>query len=564
MAKRKRSDRDGPHSGGSRCAVYTRKSTEEGLDQAFNSLDAQYEACAAYIASQRHESWIQIRERYDDGGFSGASLERPALQRLLADVASGKVQVIVLYKIDRLTRSLADFAKIVDVLDKAGASFVSVTQSFNTTTSMGRLTLNMLLSFAQFEREVTAERIRDKVAASKARGMWMGGPVPLGYRVEQRKLLVEEADAETVRHIFQRYVELGSGQALLDELREQGYRTKRQVLSNGQTRGRVPFARGTLFHLLGNRIYLGEIVHKGTAYPGEHPAIIEPALWQAVQDQIAANSIERKSGRNLRDPSLLTGIIIDGLGRRMSPSHAVKGARRYRYYITHASAIVDKEAAWRIGAHDVEAVVIGRLKTLFEDRGAIRDMVHSVTDDGQALATALDLAHEASARLTSSSHKRMMIAQLVTRVKLLGDAVEITIDRRGVLERLGRGEQYHIPHPLILTASINRARIGKQVRLVLVDGSDDRDAALVALIAEAQVARAAVLEGPDKSIKDIAAASGQCRHRLARLIKLSWLAPAIIEAIMTGRQPVTLIPKHLLTVDLPLDWTAQKAALGFG
>jgi site-specific DNA recombinase len=231
MAKRKRSDRDGPHSGGSRCAVYTRKSTEEGLDQAFNSLDAQYEACAAYIASQRHESWIQIRERYDDGGFSGASLERPALQRLLADVASGKVQVIVLYKIDRLTRSLADFAKIVDVLDKAGASFVSVTQSFNTTTSMGRLTLNMLLSFAQFEREVTAERIRDKVAASKARGMWMGGPVPLGYRVEQRKLLVEEADAETVRHIFRRYVELGSGQALLDELREQGYHTRRHSSS---------------------------------------------------------------------------------------------------------------------------------------------------------------------------------------------------------------------------------------------------------------------------------------------------------------------------------------------
>ncbi|MGE0776311.1 MAG: recombinase family protein, partial [Sphingomonadaceae bacterium] len=302
-----------------RCAVYTRKSTEDGLDQAFNSLDAQREACAAYIVSQRHEGWTLIPDSYDDGGFSGGNMERPGLKRLLADVAAKKVDVIVIYKVDRLTRSLADFAKIVDVLDAAKASFVSITQSFNTTTSMGRLTLNMLLSFAQFEREVTGERIRDKIAASKKKGLWMGGPVPLGYEVRDRKLVVSENEAKRVRHIMQRYLELSSVRELIEELRREGHVTKIQQRVSGPHRGGIPFQRGTLFHLLKNRIYLGEIVHKGVAHPGEHPAIVDRALWNSVQDALAGRSSGSARRRNVQHPSVLTTKVFDGHDRPMTP-----------------------------------------------------------------------------------------------------------------------------------------------------------------------------------------------------------------------------------------------------
>ena len=269
-----------------RCAVYTRKSTEDGLEQEFNSLDAQYEACAAYALSQRHEGWVVVKDRYDDGGFSGGNIERPGLKRLLADVAAGKIDIILLYKIDRLTRSLTDFSRIVDVLDKAGASFVSITQSFNTTTSMGRLTLNMLLSFAQFEREITGERIRDKIAASKRKGIWMGGTVPLGYEVVERKLLVKPKEAEQVRHIMQRYLALGTVPALVDELGREGYRTKLQHRVSGPHKGNDLYRRGTLYHMLSNRIYRGMIVHKGKAFPGEHEAIVDEDLFEYVQAKL--------------------------------------------------------------------------------------------------------------------------------------------------------------------------------------------------------------------------------------------------------------------------------------
>jgi DNA invertase Pin-like site-specific DNA recombinase len=273
-----------------RCAVYTRKSTEDGLEQEFNSLDAQYEACAAYALSQRHEGWVLAKERYDDGGFSGGNMERPGLKRLLADVKASKVDIILLYKIDRLTRSLTDFARIVDVLDAAKASFVSITQSFNTTTSMGRLTLNMLLSFAQFEREVTGERIRDKIAASKRKGLWMGGPVPLGYAVKDRKLVVQANEAEQVRHIMRRYLVLGSVPALVEELEREGYRTKLQRRASGPHKGGCLYRRGTLYHLLSNRIYRGMIVHKGKAHAGEHQPIVDEQLFEQVQAKLADNA----------------------------------------------------------------------------------------------------------------------------------------------------------------------------------------------------------------------------------------------------------------------------------
>jgi DNA invertase Pin-like site-specific DNA recombinase len=308
-----------------RCAIYTRKSTEEGLDQEFNSLDAQREACAAYIMSQRHEGWTLVPDYYDDGGFTGGNMERPGLKQLLADVEAGKVDVIVVYKVDRLTRALSDFAKIVDVLDAAGASFVSITQSFNTTTSMGRLTLNVLLSFAQFEREVISERVRDKVAASKRKGMWMGGNCPLGYDVQDRKLVVNEAEAETVRLMMRRYLELGSVYDLAAELRAKGITSKIHCNEEGRSWGGKPISPGALYHILDNQLYRGVVVHKGEAHPGEHIAIVDDELWTSVQEKLASNRIERRHQANANEVSLLAGMIRDGEGRRMTPSHASRG-----------------------------------------------------------------------------------------------------------------------------------------------------------------------------------------------------------------------------------------------
>src|SRR5262252_571449 len=298
-------------SGTVRCAIYTRKSSEEGLEQEFNSLQAQREACEAFITSQRHEGWVCLPKGYDDGGFSGATMDRPALQRLLGDTAAGRVDTIVVYKIDRLTRSLADFAKIVEILDARNAWFVSVTQQFNTTTSMGRLTLNVLLSFAQFEREVIGERIRDKIAASKKKGMWMGGVPPLGYRAEDRKLVVIDSEAEIVRAIFCRYAELGSVRLLKDDLESRGINSKSWTSASGRVIGGKPLSRGALYLILRNRTYLGEIVHKEQSHRGEHAPIIDQPLWDTVQAQLAINTAERNSGTRTRQPSLLAGMLFD-------------------------------------------------------------------------------------------------------------------------------------------------------------------------------------------------------------------------------------------------------------
>src|SRR5580693_6364919 len=325
-----------------RCAIYTRKSSEEGLDQEFNSLQAQREACEAFINSQRHEGWVCLPQAYDDGGLSGATMERPALQQLLADITAGRVDTVVVYKIDRLTRSLADFAKIVEILDQRSASFVSVTQQFNTTTSMGRLTLNVLLSFAQFEREVIGERIRDKIAASKRKGMWMGGVPPLGYRVEDRKLLVIGSEAEIVRAIFRRYAELGSVRLVKEEFDTRGIKSKSWTSASGRPIGGKPFSRGALYLMLQNRTYLGEIVHKGQSHPGGHAPIIDQPLWDAVHFQLTDNTAERSFGTRSRQPSLLAGLLFDRDGNPMAPTHAVKKGTRYRYYVSHSPITKDQ------------------------------------------------------------------------------------------------------------------------------------------------------------------------------------------------------------------------------
>jgi len=318
-----------------RCAIYTRKSSEEGLEQSFNSLHAQREACEAFVLSQRHEGWSAIGTQYDDGGFSGGTLDRPGLKALLADINAGKLDVVMVYKIDRLTRSLFDFAKIVELFDAHKVSFVSVTQAFNTRTSMGRLTLNVLLSFAQFEREVTGERIRDKIAASKKRGMWMGGNIPLGYDLKDRKLVVNKKEAETVKTIFRLYAELGAVRKVKAEIDRLKLRTKAQTTEPGATRGGLPFRVGHLYTILRNRLYRGQINHKGEVYIGDHDPIVDQALWDKVQAQLASKAAVRRSGTSSKEPSLLAALLFDGKGNRMTPTHAVKSGKRYRYYISN-------------------------------------------------------------------------------------------------------------------------------------------------------------------------------------------------------------------------------------
>src|ERR1700693_2275458 len=349
-----------------RCAIYTRVSTEYGLDQEFNSLDAQYDAASAYIKSQAHAGWTLIRSRYDDGGYSGGSTDRPDLQRLLDDIRARKLDVIVVYKVDRLTRSLADFAKLVELFDAHGVSFVSVTQQFSTTTSMGRLTLNVLLSFAQFEREVTGERIRDKIAASKKKGMWMGGNVPLGYDVRARKLIIVAAEAQAVRHIFGRYRALGSVNELVRDLKERNIRTKSRLLSTGATRGGIPFGRGALYYLLSNHFYIGEVKYKNEILPGEQPPIMNRALFEAVRQKSLAQWSHRTVMRNKSD-HLLAGLLFDDAGHRMIPTHATKAGIRYRYYasapVLHGEAkTASAGSVSRVRATEIEDIIVKSLK----------------------------------------------------------------------------------------------------------------------------------------------------------------------------------------------------------
>ncbi len=339
-----------------RCAVYTRKSTEEGLDQEFNSLDAQREACEAYVASQKAEGWVLVPDRYDDGGYSGGNLERPALKRLMADVESRRIDILVVYKIDRLTRSLMDFSKLIEVLDRSSATFVSVTQSFSTTTSMGRLTLNVLLSFAQFEREVTGERIRDKVAASRKKGMWMGGWAPLGYDIKDRKLVVNAKEAAHVRFMFERFVRLGSVTKLIPILATEGIKAK-----SGK-----PVDKGYLYRIITNSVYVGEARHKGTSYPGEHKAIVDRKLWDRVQAILKESPRKRAANSRARTPALLKGLIFGPNGTAMTPSHTRRNGKLYRYYVDMdvLKRGAEPGPASRLAAGDVERAVIDQLRAI--------------------------------------------------------------------------------------------------------------------------------------------------------------------------------------------------------
>lgn len=413
-----------------RCAIYTRKSTEEGLDMEFNSLDAQREACEAYIASQRSEGWACLRERYDDGGFSGGTLDRPALKQLITDVEDGLVDVIVVYKIDRLSRALMDFSKLVELFDRHGVTFVSVTQSFNTTTSMGRLTLNILLSFAQFEREVTAERIRDKVAASRKKGMWMGGYVPLGYDVVDRKLIVNGTEAAQVRRIFERFVELGSATVLARELRRKGARNKQGTLID----------KGYLYRLLKNRVYRGEAVHKGKSYPGEHDAIIDEALWDRAHAILQESPRKRANNTRAQTPALLKGLIFSETGAAMTPTTTKKGPKLYRYYVSmdviRNRDTGDETAPTRLAAGMVEDAVVTEIRRILQTPEVVTQVLSALKSNTADIseADALAALHEFDtlwAQLFPAEQARI-VQLLVRRITVTAAGLEVDIRREGI------------------------------------------------------------------------------------------------------------------------------------
>ncbi len=565
-----------------RCAIYTRKSSEEGLEQAFNSLDAQREACAAFILPPGHAGWTVLPTLYEDGGFSGGTMARPALRCLLGEIAAGKVDVVVVYKIDRLTRSLFDFAKIVEAFDAKSVSFVSITQQFNTTTSMGRLTLNVLLSFAQFEREVTGERIRDKIAASKRKGMWMGGLPSLGYDVQNRKLVVNDEEALTVLHIFRRYVELRSVRALQTELDAAGIRSKQRTLSGGSPYGGQKLSRGALYLMLQNRIYRGEITHKGNAYPGEHPAIVDKALWDEVQAILAENRVNRATGSDAKHPSLLVGIVFDENGERLTPTHAVKKGTRYRYYVS-TSLITGKakghSTGRRIPAGNLEDLVIGRVRTFLADQGAILDAIRDEHADGAGQKRLIGRGRQIAEELTTLApdETRAMLMSLLSRVDIRPDRVEIHVRRPRLIELLhaqsinsstaaGKPDS-ESDDILTLTVKARLQRVGREMRM-LVENADDQtlaDPGLLKIIARAHDIQERLMQDTDLTVPAIANQERVSEGYLSRLLRLPSLAPDIITDIINGKNPPQLTAKKLmrLALQIPVDWTEQRELLGF-
>jgi len=530
-----------------RCAIYTRKSTEHNLDLEFNSLDAQREACEAYIKSQAHEGWRLVCNRYDDGAFSGASLDRPALQNLLDDVRAGKIDIIVVYKVDRLTRSLADFAKLVELFDQHAVSFVSVTQSFNTTSSMGRLTLNVLLSFAQFEREVIGERVRDKIAASKRKGLWVGGPVPLGYRCVDKKLVIVPGEAETVRTIFTRYLELGSLSALVTELDRRDIRTKVNGRRNSRARGGIRFGVGSLAHLLKNRFYIGEVVYRGEVYRGEHEAILERTLFEAVQAKLAANTVARQV-QIKGSPAILTGRIFDDRGNRMSPTHSNKRGVRYRYYVSHMLLQNRKSEAGsvpRVPAPEIEALVLdGVRKHLasttelpIADRDLIDHYVERVIIRSQAVEVSISLeaghANEASAQAeTSASGDRATDLPRTATIKLPWSAPSYVVIKG-------------IVHAPSTTAKMN----------------PQRGEALLNAMAKARRWVEDLRLGRANSFAEIAERESLGERHIRLLAPLAFVSPRIIAAIVEGTATKDLTVSSLARA-LQYSWAAQEQSIG--
>ncbi len=584
-----------------RCAIYTRKSTEEGLEQEFNSLDAQRESCAAYITSQASMGWRALPRHYDDGGISGGTMERPALRDLLSDIRAGKIDVVVVYKIDRLTRSLMDFARIVEVFDVKKVSFVSVTQQFNTLSSMGRLTLNVLLSFAQFEREVTAERIRDKISASKKKGMWMGGAVPLGYEARTKKLVINPAGAEVVRRIFRIYLDVGSVRLLKEKLDELGLLTKARGQIGGSVAldmsatsseavtplnhpanrgsGGKPFTRGHLHWLLTNPIYVGNIRHKEQIVIGQHEAIIGRELWDAVQTALKLHTNRRSRSGNLVGGSLLGGLLYDETGNRLTPSHALKDGRRYRYYISQRLMQARKRDAsgWRLPAEELEATILAALRTLLADHQVLWGLIGVEGRDAAAIKAVMDRAVSLGQSLSAPLDQQAAetLRAMVVRLDIEPGQMTLSLSRDGLWRCLGianlhratdGGSSPELAPPTIILPFELRRR-GVESRLV-IGGEQQRppsvDQRLVDTIARAMNWTQRLTSGAAKTTAALAREVGIDDGEISRVLPLAFLAPDIVEAIVKGRQPVALTTRYLKRLKpLPASWVEQRRLLGF-
>ena len=540
-----------------KCAIYTRKSSEEGLEQDFNSLHAQRESCEAYIKSQKHEGWMALPNLYDDGGYSGGSIERPALKKLLADIQSRAVDVVVVYKVDRLTRSLADFAKIVEIFDAAGVSFVSVTQQFNTTTSMGRLTLNVLLSFAQFEREVTGERIRDKIAASKQKGMWMGGWVPIGYDRKDRTLVINQDEAKTVRTIFELFLKLKNVRQVQAELARLKLTTKPYPISTGKILGGLPFSRGHIYRILSNPLYIGEIAHKEVRHAGQHPRLIDQEIWAAVNALIGSNRREHRVRAKAGQANLLAGLIYDEAGRPLVSSHTTKNGKRYLYYITsdgtgRKPAPVDR-AKLRLPAADVDAFIISALQRFLTDSTGLAKLLRAAHVRSGKLAQALQKAEATSQQLEAMSFRSRLelVTDLIARVDLTRAGLRMTFRISGITRYLGGAEnidQAAEKHTAFVDLPTPLTVQNGSVKLVLTQpGEKTEDASLIAAIARGTCWFEELTSGKTSSISSIASRENVTDSYISRLLNLARLSPTIVHQVLNGCPAATEVARHEMT-----------------
>ncbi len=532
-----------------RCAIYTRKSSEEGLEQDFNSLDAQREACEAYIASQKHEGWELLSDRYDDGGISGGHLDRPALQQLMHAVDDKRVDQIVVYKIDRLTRSLADFAKLVERLDEAETSFVSVTQSFNTATSMGRLTLNVLLSFAQFEREVTAERIRDKIAASKRKGLWMGGNVPLGYQADGRTLKIDPEESAIVKALYDLYLEHRFVRVVKEYADRMDLRSRRRVRGEGRVSGGIRFDRGHIHHILAKPIYAGRIRHKGQVYDGQHPAIIAPEVWDRVQQMLQDGAAKSRGTKRKALRSLLAGKLFDETGDRLTPSHSRKNGKRLRYYISHR-LVKDRSGkhpdAWRLPAGELEKLTTDLIRKNLTHPYFVTALMPGVS--------AVEIPR-ISAKLSSLQSAKQCLA-LVARVDLNPGQLTVVLSQGQIAEQLECDQDRIDASGLRFEAPFRLRRRGVELKLHLGDAPSEVDRTLVQNIVKAQRWMAMILSG--RTFTEIAEAEGTPKRRVQDVVDLAMLAPDILDAIASGEQPGGLTSDYLIKSGVPASWSEQR------
>lgn len=589
MSKQKSSSLRSPSSRMA-CAIYTRKSSEEGMDQDFNSLDAQREACESYVQSQKAEGWLVLPDRYDDGGYTGGNMERPALRQLMADIALKRIRIVVVYKVDRLTRSLADFAKLVELFDAHGVSFVSVTQQFNTTSSMGRLTLNVLLSFAQFEREITGERIRDKIAASKAKGM--GGNPPMGYIPKDRTLVIDEPAALQVREIFNLYLTLGCVSKLKTEIDRLNWKTQARIGQKSmRVTGNRSFSRGHLYRILTSPLYIGQIGHKDKVYPGQHRGIIEQSVWDAVQAKLSENRQGNRQRTGAQSMSLLAGLVWDDQGGRLTPSHSKKGERRYRYYISNCLLQQNREDvpdALRIPANELEGVVMQALSeflqqdstifNLLEQRGIreahqVQSILTCVTSWERILAVqSATHATTASCQLGINNQSKLEALQaLIQRIVVGRESVQIHIRLNALLD--GTKEQSQQGTKMVteqdihlLSVPIQLKRSGLAMRLIVAGEMQERgaDPRLIQLLAKGHDWFERLVSGKAKSLMEISVKESVESNYVTRVINLTFLAPDIIKAIIEGRQPATVTADTIMDqFPLPIDWADQRRLLGF-